>query len=128
MNDSAQQNWSGSERVGGAPLVWKDKAGANVLNSRGGRKERKKGGQRRDMEREPRETKEKGRLRDSATRDEGVDRYSKSNATGCLPMVGRYRRYLATSSMTERLEIKPPPRPLPRAPGFRAPGASSPEL
>lgn len=43
MNDSAQQSWSGSERVGGAPLVWKDKAGADVLNSRGERKERKEG-------------------------------------------------------------------------------------
>lgn len=60
------------------------------------------------MEREPRETKGKGRLRDSATRDEGVDRYSKSNVTSCLPMEGRYIRYLATSSMTERLEIKAP--------------------
>lgn len=127
MNDSAQQKlvW---KRASGWRSPGLERQGRSRCPQLPGWAERKKGGQRRDMEREPRETKEKGRLRDSATPDEGVDRYSKSNATGCLPMAGRYRRYLATSSMTERLEIKPPPRPLPRAPGFRAPGASSPEL
>jgi hypothetical protein len=43
MIDSAQRDWSGSERAGGAPQVCKAKAGADVLNSRGGRKERKEG-------------------------------------------------------------------------------------